>query len=86
MQEYIFNSFVITKDKINEVGNTGVTIPKNCDIKFRLLDDDSEIYFYGYQDEKDGSEENVFAPLDWGMNDSGCTELQQYIDKEWVTV
>lgn len=39
--------------------------------KFRLLDDDGEIYFYGFSDNN-----SSFRPLDWAMPQWGCTEIQ----------
>lgn len=39
--------------------------------KFRLLDDDGEIYAYGV-----GTNDSSFAPLDRYMYDYGCTEIQ----------
>ena len=41
-----------------------------CDRRFRLLDDDGEIYAYGK------ASEETFAPLDAYMYDYGCTEIQ----------
>ena len=45
--------------------------PKRLDFKFRLLDDDGEIYAYGYSDN-----DSSFAPLDRYQPDYGCTEIQ----------
>lgn len=42
--------------------------------KFRLLDDDGEIYFYGYSSSCD--DEDAFAPLDYYGEAYGCTEIQ----------
>lgn len=39
--------------------------------RFRLLDDDGEIYAYGASTVKD-----TFTPLDRYMYDYGCTEIQ----------
>ena len=55
--------------------------------KFRMLDDDREIYFYGVSD--DNRTEDLFAPLDcYGMPGYGCTEIQYLNDKtkKWETV
>lgn len=63
--------------------------------KFRLLDDDGEIYYYGRQllesDCTQRYEENFFgqdsdlAPLtDFGAPNAGCTQIEIYNDKkEW---
>lgn len=45
--------------------------------RFRLYDDDGNLYFQGIQWD-DGSGAQAFAPLDWGMNQSGCTTMQVY--------
>lgn len=42
--------------------------------KFRLLDDDGEIYFYGYSTSCD--DKNAFEPLDFYGAAYGCTEIQ----------
>ena len=54
--------------------------------KFRMLDDDGEIYFEGLSD--DNRTEDLFAPLDdFGMPSYGCTEIQYWNDKtkNWET-
>ena len=38
--------------------------------RFRLLDDDGEIYYAGW------STSESFAPLDWAAHYAGCTEIQ----------
>lgn len=48
--------------------------PKDLDCKFRLLDDDGEVYAYGYADSDD--DEEAFAPLDEVGSSYGCTEIQ----------
>jgi hypothetical protein len=40
---------------------------------FKLYDDDDILYYSGYLHEK---VEDEFAPLDWGMYDSGCTSIK----------
>jgi hypothetical protein len=42
---------------------------------FRLFDDDGNLYFQGVS-WNDGTAQQVFLPLDWGMADSGCTEMK----------
>lgn len=42
--------------------------------KFRLLDDDGEVYFYGYSSSCD--DEKAFAPLDYYGASYGCVEIQ----------
>jgi hypothetical protein len=42
---------------------------------FRLYDDDGTLYYSGYA-HVDLEGEDEFAPLDWAMYDSGCTEIK----------
>ena len=47
--------------------------------RFRLLDDDGEIYYEGLSDDRDS--QRAFAPLDdFGRGYAGCTEIH-YLDK-----
>lgn len=50
--------------------------PEGMDFKFRLLDDDSIVYAYGYSDKEN------FAPLNKYQGDYGCTEIQ-YKNREY---
>lgn len=52
--------------------------------KFRLLDDDGEVYYEGKSTRNDS-----FAPLDnFGTPDAGCTEIQYWNEekKAWETL
>lgn len=95
-------AWIITKDKISEApedsakGVTGPRIASENDVKrlesgegkrFRMLDDDGEVYYYGRQLEtSDCTEEyengfwgaeSEFAPLDnFGRPNAGCTDIQ----------
>jgi hypothetical protein len=86
-------AWIITKDKIESdaKGVTGPRTASEADIKrlqagegkrFRMLDDDGEIYYYGRQLETSDADkgyyaENEFAPLDnFGTPNAGCTEIQ----------
>ena len=54
--------------------------------EFRLRDDDGELYFSGKcGDLAKADQDHAFAPLDWAMNDSGCTwmEYRKVGEKEW---
>lgn len=45
--------------------------------EFRLYDDDGELYYEGLckdLDQQDG--DSAFGPLDWAMNDAGCTTMK----------
>ena len=52
-------------------------------VKFRLFDDDGELYYEGRMTKKRLDSEHAFAPLDWAMNDSGCTYLEYFEDNQW---
>ena len=47
-----------------------------CDLPFRfqLFDDDGHLYYEGQSATCD--DEAAFEPLDWAMNDSGCTYIE----------
>ena len=50
--------------------------------KFRLLDDDDNIYCYGLSSSND--DENAFSPLDdFGLGMFGCTSIQYYNNGVW---
>lgn len=87
--------WIITKDKVDDGMSKG---RKSRDFdeakwkeakktKFRLLDDDGGIYFYGEYDGVDEDEDKAFAPLDeWGKA-FGCTDLQyRSEDGKWKTL
>ena len=43
--------------------------------RFRLYDGDDNLYFEGTM-WSDGSEDEDFAPLEWGRHDSGCAYMK----------
>ena len=55
--------------------------------RFRMLDDDGEVYYEGRSDSRD--DENAFGPLDnFGMPNAGCTSIE-YLDPatgRWETL
>jgi len=53
-------------------------------LKFRLLDDDKEVYFVGYMEET--KSEALFYPLDTLGASYGCTEIQIFKNGLWSTV
>jgi hypothetical protein len=78
----------VTKNKIDE-DEEKCPLYRSCDfdeakfkqsehVKFRLLDDDGEVYFWGFMEHSDlhGTEDRAFAPLDDLGRGYGCTELQ----------
>jgi len=63
----------ITDDETDHIINEQ---PENMPFKFRLKDDDGEIYAYGCSD--DCNSEKAFAPLDRYADDYGCTSIEYY--------
>jgi len=81
-------SFIITKDKINDgesngykSGNEDYINAGKCKHKFRLLDDDGEIYFYGCS-----GNSSSFEPLDLFGSAFGCTEIQYRENGKYETL
>lgn len=80
----------ISKDKIDDGEAVGQyncrkdvknveDIKPLCKEKFRMSDDDGEIYYYGYSNDS-----SSFDPLDdFGMPNAGCTAIEYYEDGEW---
>lgn len=49
--------------------------------RFRLLDDDGEIYYEGLSD---CNSQRAFAPLDdFGLGYAGCTEIHYFDGRTW---
>ena len=40
-----------------------------------LYDDDDELYYEGYYVNSEDDFEGEFEPLDWAMNNAGCTRI-----------
>lgn len=60
-----------------------------CDYEFRLYDDDGELYYEGVcLNLDDAPEDGAFEPLDWAMNDAGCTRMdyRKKGETEWKTL
>lgn len=76
----------ITRDKLFENGvtdkiATGVSSRnydgRKLDYKFRLKDDDGEIYYHGEANSND--DDKAFNPLDdFGAPSAGCTTIEYY--------
>lgn len=66
-------------------GITSGPLPITGDtVRFRLLDDDGEVYYGGWlHDDPEGR--NQFAALSFGEGDAGATEIQVSRNGEWVT-
>lgn len=82
--------FIIDTDHINEGEYSGRTFG---DVKgfeqfltepFKLFDDDGVLYYEGRASNQ--QTEEAFAPLDWAMGESGCTEIQYLNKGRWETL
>jgi hypothetical protein len=50
--------------------------------RFRLVDDDGEVYYEGVSDDRDS--QRAFAPLDdFGRGYAGCTEIHYLTNDAW---
>lgn len=55
--------------------------------RFRMLDDDGELYYEGRILIDDEQDEEAFGPLnDFGMPNAGCTEIQYKRDRKWTAL
>lgn len=81
--------WIITKDFINQgkevgiIGPSGVSDAVTAQLirgegsKFRLYDDDCNLYYEGIQITGNNSDEGCFAPLDdFGTPNAGCTYMK----------
>ena len=80
--------WIIDEDHISEGARNGCGDKFKEDqpfTKFRLYDDDNELYYSGRinDDWLNGDEEHAFAPLDFGMADAGCSYMTYFEDGEW---
>ncbi len=79
--------WVITVDHISDGADAGVgskQYKKGMPLlhKFRMYDDDGELYYEGLSSVKD-----VFQPLDdFGTPNAGCTEIKYLTDGKWETL
>lgn len=88
--------WVITQDHIADIdptregfGNFPLAKAIQLPYEFRLLDDDQMVYYSGRCDNPGNFDESeAFAPLDWAMDDAGCTEMQYRAgtDHAWETL
>jgi hypothetical protein len=77
--------YLLTYDHLNEaVLMTGAEL-SNFPYAFRLYDDDGNLYFSGWSNDRDS--EAAFEPLDDIQEDYGCTYIQYLQDDgEWETL
>lgn len=55
--------------------------------KFKLFDDDGELYYEGEIEDFDKLEGDfVFAPLDWAQNFVGATSMKVLVDGFWTAI
>jgi len=79
--------WIITEDKINNGADVGKKStfgePKKSEaVKFRMKDDDGEVYYHGLCD--DSETEDAFEPLDdFGMPNAGCTSIEYFENGKW---
>ena len=56
-------------------------------VKFKMFDDDRNLYYEGVMVVEDYGSEEMFFPLDnFGTPNAGCTELQYLEDGSWKTL
>lgn len=76
-------SWIITDDIINNGKYEGEFCGniEKCKYKFRLLDDDDEVYFVGLS----GSSSS-FDPMDGFGSAFGCTDIQYFENGKWESL
>jgi hypothetical protein len=68
--------------RVGTCGSTNLTEVKET-VRFRLLDDDGEVYYGGWLHD-DGECLNQESALSYGMHDAGCTVVEVKRDGSWV--
>ncbi len=84
---YHNNIYTITEAPIEEDFNTKEVIDTPYayqTLKFRLLDDDNEVYFIGFI--KPTMTETLFYPLDSIGASYGCTSIEIFENGKWEVV
>jgi rubrerythrin len=78
--------WTITKDLIdtNRVGTGNTKSSEGLTYKFRLKDDDGELYYEGICNGWNFGGEVEFAPLDWASNYAGATSLWYLEEGKWL--
>ena len=77
------------KNNKGTIGPSGTILDKGTIVtmgkKFRMKDDDGEIYYEGMIFETDMSETTGFEPLDeFGMPNAGCVSIEYLENGRWV--
>lgn len=84
--------WIITRDLVadNKMygyshGRISYRMMKYDGVPFRLYDGDGIMYFEGLINENwiYGEAELAFAPLDWAMDNFGCTSMTFFNGEEW---
>ena len=80
----------IRNDK-GTIGPSGTILDKGTIVtmgkKFRMKDDDGEIYYEGMIFETDKTETTGFEPLDdFGEPNAGCTSIEYLENGKWVSL
>ena len=73
--------YVITSNLIDDMGEIDKS---DLPYRFRLLDDDGEVYFLGQSNDK--SSQEAFTPLDDYGSAWGCTDIQYLENGKWVSL
>lgn len=97
--EAVGYAWIITRDRLTpsgkfcRKGTQGPSLATPADLaklqagegrKFRMLDDDGEVYYEGRIIGDEGAETD-FGPLDdFGTPDAGCTSIQYRVKGQWV--
>lgn len=90
-RDLLFESEGDGRDETGTVGPSGFEgDPASFDIKFRMYDDDDELYYEGRMNQDamdDGFAEGWGDPLDdFGTPNAGCTRLDYLEDGTWKTL
>ena len=71
-------------ESLNEVGQGNHPLERANELpyRFKLYDDDGNLYYEGRSDDRDS--EDAFEPLDWAIDNSGCIWIEYLQDSgEW---
>jgi hypothetical protein len=89
--------WVIMKDHIGDNSENGTMGPEGVKFtkefikqkgkRFRMFDDDGELYYEGYCYSEEPGSEDEFGPLDdFGEPNAGCTEIKYFENGKWETL
>jgi len=75
--------FTITENVVEPAIPGKIANPDQT-LKFRLKDDDDNVYFIGQM--RPTQSESIFLPLDTFGEQYGCTSIETFENGEWVQV